>query len=107
MSLIIIFVAISSYLLGQYSVANPSPSGPLEIQYTNTPKAQSTTTEDISNNVPEASGQVVASKSGKKYYLPWCKAAERISPANRVYFASAKDAEQAGLSKATNCKGMN
>ncbi|MHB1163069.1 MAG: hypothetical protein ACYCZZ_00850 [Minisyncoccota bacterium] len=53
-----------------------------------------------------ASGEVVASKNGTKYYLPSCSGADRISLANKVWFVSASDAERAGYAPATNCKGL-
>ena len=51
-------------------------------------------------------GEVVASKSGKTYYLPWCSGVRRIKPANRVSFASPAAAAAAGLSPAKNCPGL-
>ena len=51
-------------------------------------------------------GQVVASKSGTRYYLPECAGAERISDANKVWFTSASAASAAGYTLATNCKGL-
>lgn len=54
---------------------------------------------------PESSG-VVASKNGTKYYLPTCSGANRISEANKVWFASAAAARAQGYSAAENCKGI-
>lgn len=51
-------------------------------------------------------GQVVASKSGTKYFLPWCAGAEQISESNRVYFNSAEAARREGYEPAANCKGL-
>ena len=51
-----------------------------------------------------AVGQVVASKSGTKYYLPSCAGADRISDANKVWFVSASAASAAGYTPASNCK---
>ena len=51
-------------------------------------------------------GQVVASKNGTKYYLPDCAGADRISPANKVWFLSAAAAAAAGYTPAVNCKGL-
>ncbi len=48
----------------------------------------------------------VASKSGKKYYLPTCSGVSRIKEENRVWFATKEDAESAGLTPATNCPGL-
>lgn len=53
----------------------------------------------------EASG-FVASKSGTKYYLPECSGADRISSANKIFFASASAAVAAGYAPAANCKGL-
>lgn len=58
-----------------------------------------------STGSPQA-GQVVASKSGTKYYLPGCAGADRISDANKVWFVSAEAARNAGYSPASNCEGL-
>lgn len=52
------------------------------------------------------SGQLVASKKGKKYYLPWCSGAERIKPENLIAFASAAEAQARGYAPAANCPGL-
>lgn len=52
------------------------------------------------------SGQVVASKNGTKYYLPECAGADRISDANKVWFASIAVAMKAGYAPAANCAGL-
>ncbi len=51
-------------------------------------------------------GQVVASKSGTKYYLPECSGADRISDANKIWFTSVSAADAAGYAPAANCKGL-
>ena len=51
-------------------------------------------------------GQVVASKSGTKYYLPECAGADRISDANKIWFTSVSAAGAAGYAPAANCKGL-
>ena len=51
-------------------------------------------------------GQVVASKSGTKYYVPGCAGASRISDANKVWFATPELAAAAGYAPAANCKGL-
>jgi hypothetical protein len=62
--------------------------------------------EDAPAAAPAAGGQVVASKNGTKYYLPWCGGAKNISAANLVTFPSAAAAQAAGYSPAANCKGL-
>lgn len=67
----------------------------------------------VSGAAPEAvavptamtTGQFVASRSGTKYYSPGCAGADRISEANKVWFASAADAANAGYAPAANCSG--
>jgi hypothetical protein len=55
--------------------------------------------------VPTATttGQFVASKSGTKYYPPGCAGANRISETNKVWFASAAAATNAGYALAASC----
>lgn len=52
--------------------------------------------------VPSA-GAFVASRSGTKYYPPSCAAAKRIKETNRVWFATAAEAEAAGYEASTAC----
>lgn len=111
--LIIIFVGISSFGLGKYSVLHQSPKDHITIEESNISDQEgnmATSTTVVNGKVRDKSNadstQVVASKTGKRYYLPWCGAAQRISDKNKIYFASALEAEKAGLTKATNCKGM-
>lgn len=55
---------------------------------------------------PASGGAYVASKSGTKYYLPWCGTAKRINEENKVWFATKAEAEAAGYEPAKNCKGI-
>ncbi len=57
-------------------------------------------------SVSTAAGQVVASKSGTKYYLPTCTGVDRISDTNKVWFTSVSAAQKAGYSPAANCPGI-
>ena len=52
------------------------------------------------------SGAVVGSKSGKKYYFPWCSTAKRMKPENQVKFDSIELAKKAGFTPGGNCKGL-
>lgn len=56
--------------------------------------------------VTPATGKYVASKTGKKYYLPNCSGANRIKEANKVWFATVESAQAAGLTPAANCPGL-
>jgi len=60
----------------------------------------------VVSDAPSGGGQVVASKSGTKYYLPWCGTVSRIKEENKVWFASIEEAEKAGYEPAKNCKGL-
>jgi hypothetical protein len=53
-----------------------------------------------------AEGKYLASKNGKKYYLPSCSGAKRIKDENKVWFATLEDAQAAGLTPAANCPGL-
>lgn len=58
------------------------------------------------SNVIKNDGEVVASKSGTKYYYPWCSGVSRIKEENKVWFKSIADAKAKGLTPATNCDGL-
>ncbi len=61
----------------------------------------------VSDVVPlDPSGEVIGSKSGKKYYFPWCGTVKRIKPENQVHFASIEEARKAGFTPGGNCKGL-
>ena len=55
---------------------------------------------------PEVGGEVIGSKSGKKYYFPWCGTVKRIKPENQVHFTSIEVAKAAGFTPGGNCKGL-
>ncbi len=67
---------------------------------------QAPTSEAPTQPVGAGSVGVVASKNGTKYYLPSCSVADRISAANKVWFASPALAVAAGYTPAANCKGI-
>jgi hypothetical protein len=46
-----------------------------------------------------AQGIYVGSKNSTKYYLPTCKAVQRIKPANYIWFSSQQDAEIQGYTQ--------
>lgn len=51
-------------------------------------------------------GLYVAARSGSAYYYPWCSGVAKISPANKVWFASEAAARRAGYAPAKGCKGL-
>src|SRR3989344_5830752 len=96
-SAIIILVAFSSFYLGRAS----SGLGPGVITIENVVDLASTTTSAVTK--AEAKGSIVASKNGVRYYYSWCSGVSRLSEKNKIYFASAKEAESFGLTIAANC----
>src|SRR3989338_4061043 len=53
-----------------------------------------------------AGGQVVASKSGSKYHLPWCSGAQAIKEENKVWFGGCEASGAAGFGAAGNFQGL-
>lgn len=60
----------------------------------------------VSVPVLNKSNEVIGSKSGKKYYFPWCGTVKRIKPENQIHFASIDEAKKAGFTPGGNCKGL-
>lgn len=84
----------------------------LKIEYVNGTSTASviasvTAPLDKVQEVPQASGAVVGSKSGKKYYFPWCSTVKRMKLENQVPFESIAAAKKAGFTPGGNCKGLN
>lgn len=92
----IVCIALISFFLGRLSVGGEErpavPTvGPIEA------------TEGV---LSASGGQVVASRSGTAYHLPWCPGAAQIAERNKVWFESVEAARVAGYSPAKNCKGL-
>jgi len=51
-------------------------------------------------------GSIVASKSGTKYYSPWCSGVVRIKEENKIWFNSVEEAQARGLTPASGCDGL-
>lgn len=83
--------------------AATAPNGPTGQ---GSPASTGSASSGIASSTIPAGGQYVASKTGTKFYLPWCATAARILPANQVWFASETAAEAAGYGPASNCKGL-
>lgn len=105
-ALIIILVATGSFGLGRLSVQTKAKE-PFQI---NRAVSQNKTPSAVSaaaiNSNTSSSGKVVASKNGTKYHFPWCSGAKNISEANKIFFDTKEEAEKAGYTKASNCKGL-
>ena len=108
--IIIILVGTASYGLGKISAfeKNRAPIFILKTEEyinSNIAEAASSSFSQKTSNT-EANGLVVASKTGTKYYYPWCIGASRISETNKTWFKTTEDARSAGLTPASNCTGL-
>ncbi len=110
--IMVILVAISSFVLGRLSVDSGNTAKPTiqmiePITLTATaPLAKSIEATQKTGNNTDTLNQLVASKNGKRYYLKSCSGAKRIKPENLVSFDSRESAEAAGYTKAANCSGL-
>jgi hypothetical protein len=106
-SFIIVFVGISSFLLGEYRVKSSKVETGIIIENRGVGEGEvstSTSKSGLNKEKVGREGEVVASKSGKRYYFPWCGGVTRISEKNKIYFASALEAQKSGLTLASGCK---
>jgi len=101
--LVIIIFSSIFFVLGRISVEN-SQKTPINISYSNpglVASAINSSTTIISapseTLVIPTDGPVIGSKSGKKYYFPWCGTVKRIKPENQVRFGSISEAKASGF----------
>lgn len=97
----IILVAFASFGLGRLSKTEELKTPVKIIQ--NAGLNQTATA--ISSTVGDKG--FVASKNGKKYFLPWCSGAAAISPQNLITFSTENEARNAGYTPAANCPGLS
>jgi DNA/RNA endonuclease YhcR with UshA esterase domain len=107
---LLVLVAVSSFGLGRMSeteISQKPPSNSIQLTQkaavgeSAVAKATSTKSTEV-----KTEGSFVASKSGSKYHLLTCPGAKQIKEENKIFFASQEEAEKAGYSKASNCKGL-
>lgn len=112
---LIVIVALVSFALGRTSISDTA-----SIVEQNTTQEQQPTVigQEIENTVQKPSEITnaatvvqektgyVASKNGTKYHLPWCGSARQIKEENKIWFETKEDAEKAGYTPASNCKGI-
>lgn len=114
--LLLLVTAILAFSLGILT-GKDLERGALELQMTTFPMEEVQTTKNTSEAsvskavqeqvvVPKEGGGYVASKSGTRYYLPWCSGVSRIKEENKVWFSTKEEAEARGLTPAKNCEGM-
>jgi len=105
--LLIILTACCSFGLGRLSKIEDSQNPlvikiPTPINDNLAQISQSTGTQ----TTQVLGGKYVASKNGDKYHAPWCPGAQRIKAENQIWFNSKEEAELAGYTPASNCKGI-
>ncbi|MEQ1500300.1 MAG: hypothetical protein ABL917_02950 [Parcubacteria group bacterium] len=106
------------FALGRLSVLE-SKHVPIKIEYPNSEQSATVIGASVplksailgeggvvQKDGPNSGGSVVGSKSGKKYYFPWCGTVKRIKPENQVNFSSIEEAKKAGFTPGGNCKGL-
>lgn len=90
---IIVLVGLSCFALGRLSL------------FYETKDEFAITYPDQGSSVPTGDNGYVASKTGSTYLFPWCATAQKINPANKIYFETREAAERAGY-RAGNCNGL-
>jgi hypothetical protein len=105
LSILIITVSSLSFYLGRLSVAD-APVGAMGETESQSATAISGTDISGPTELVDESGAYVASKSGTKYHLPWCTGAKQIKESNKIWFETKEEAERAGYTPASNCKGI-
>ncbi len=109
--ILLLVIASIFFAIGRLSALEDKHT-PIKIGYPNKSQASSAVNTISEPNIISASetsttnGEVVGSKSGKKYYFPWCGTATRIKPENQVHLASIDLARAAGFTPGGNCKGL-
>jgi hypothetical protein len=119
LALVILLVATLSYGAGRLTAGQGTKSG-VSIRYdegiiaalSNSSSTTVSVVENplktanskIENSAPRAQGSVYASSKGTKYYYMNCKSS--VGAANKITFASATLAEQAGYTLASVCKAQ-
>lgn len=113
---LMVLVGVSSFALGRMSESAPigpilSDTAPGMVIEARSASSQNGPHERTS--VPQTDlarvaveGGYVASKNGTKYHLPWCGSAKQIKEENKIWFATKAEAEAAGYTPASNCKGI-
>ena len=109
--LVLVLFGLMSFGLGKLSMAEKGKK-PITFE---TPNLASALTAVPSTLPVGKSGEVsatttpgllVAAKTGKKYYYPWCTGASRIAEKNKVWFDSVEAARVKGYTPSATCKGL-
>lgn len=109
---ILILMSVISFGLGQSSVSKVATDKPdsLRENKVNIVKGEESSVKESAQttNQPTATKETkyLASKNGKRYYLPECSGVKRIKPENIITFSTKEAAQAAGYTKAVNCSGL-
>lgn len=107
--ILIFLVGIASFGLGKIS-SFEKKKVPISIlnkqKDTYTSVIESSEKITINNEQSNQKGIVIASKTGKKYYYPWCSGTNRIKEDNKIWFNSIEEARARGLTPASGCIGL-
>jgi len=115
MGILVVAVALVAFLLGRASVSAPvatlAPGDRVRQVAAPVMATTSVTTASSTDSLTTSTPSLVVkpyvgSRSGSKYHLTTCPSAAKIKDSNRVYFATAAEAEAAGYTKASNCPGL-
>jgi|SRR3989344_8162260 len=107
--MVIVFTSFGSFALGRLSIVMENrPAVVVNRPLLDKAPASSVLSEadGKKEDVGEAGGLLVASKTGSKYHFPWCVGAKNISESNKTWFNSYEEARKAGYLPAGNCKGL-
>ncbi|MEK7628384.1 MAG: hypothetical protein AAB421_03120 [Patescibacteria group bacterium] len=97
--LLVILVGLGGYAIGRIQTV---PNNTLSAT-----AIQALSREPVApHQAPKTNGKVVASKTGKKYHLPWCGGARTIAEDKKVWFETSTEARAAGYLPAQNCQGI-
>ncbi len=101
---IIFFTGLSGFGLGRLSVDLVANQPLSVIQPNENSNTSNTPQAGAAGGSTASDSRVFASRSGAVYYYSWCSGATRVKEDNKVWFATNKEAEQAGLRRASGCK---
>lgn len=91
-----IFYILSIFVIGYIEGLNDHVVGNIKV-------LEKSDIRQIKYNRGGERGEIIASKSGKKYYFPWCSGINRIKIENRIYFNTEIDAQNKGLTLSNTC----
>lgn len=100
---IIFFTGIICFGFGRLS-ADIAPREQMRI--INPPEASGGLPASVTQPPEISAERVVGSKNGSAYHLSDCAGAAKIKEENKIWFASAALAEEAGYRPASNCPGL-